>query len=111
MSKINRYHAELFSKYVAKLRATPDGDGNLLDHTTIMYGTGLSNSTRHAGDNLPIMLVGGGGGRLPSGRHIRYGNEPSLANLLLTLMDKMGVPVDRVGGSTGRLPLDTLSDL
>ena len=111
MSKINRYHAELFSKYVAKLRATPDGDGNLLDHTTIMYGTGLSNSTRHSGDNLPIMLIGGGAGRLPSGRHIRYGNEPSLANLLLTLMDKMDVPVDRVGGSTGRLSLDTLSDL
>ena len=111
MSKINRYHAELFSKYVAKLRATPDGDGNLLDHTTILYGTGLSNSTRHSGDDLPILLVGGGAGRLPSGRHVRYGNAPSLANLLVTLMDKMDVPVDRIGGSTGRLPLDTLSDL
>ena len=62
-------------------------------------------------DNLPIMLIGGGAGRLPSGRHIRYGNGPSLANLLLTLMDKMDVPVERVGGSTGRLPLDSLSDL
>jgi len=111
MSRINRYHAELFSKYVAKLRATPDGDGTLLDHTTILYGTGLSNSTRHAGDNLPILLVGGGAGRLPGGRHVRYGNEPSLANLLVTLMDKMDVPVDRIGGSTGRLPLDTLADL
>ncbi len=111
MSKINRYHTELFSKYLAKLRSTPDGDGSLLDHTTIMYGSGISNSTRHAGDNLPIMLVGGGAGRLPSGRHIRYGNEPSVANLLVTLMDKMDVPVDRIGGSTGSLPLDTLADL
>ena len=111
MSKINRYHTELFSKHLAKLRATPDGDGTLLDHTTILYGSGISNSTRHAGDNLPIMLAGGGAGRLPGGRHIRYGNEPSLANLLVTLMDKMDVPVDRIGGSTGRLPLEALSDL
>ena len=111
MSKINRYHTELFSKHLAKLRATPDGDGTLLDQTTILYGSGISNSTRHTGDNLPIVLAGGGAGRLPGGRHIRYGNEPSLANLLVTLMDKMDVPVDRIGGSTGRLPLEALSDL
>ena len=111
MSKINRYHAELFSRYAAKLKATPDGDGNLLDHMTIMYGSGISNSTRHAGNNLPILLLGGGSGRLPSGRHVSYENEPSLANLLVTLMDKMGLPVDRVGGSTGQLALDSLTDL
>ena len=111
MSKINRYHTELFANYVAKLKATPDGDGTLLDHMTIMYGSGISNSTRHAGNNLPIMLVGGGAGRLPSGRHISYDNEPSLANLLVTLMDKFDVPVDRIGGSTGSLPLDSLADL
>tara|TARA_B100000809_G_scaffold172880_1_gene170174 strand:+ start:606 stop:1778 length:1173 start_codon:yes stop_codon:yes gene_type:complete len=111
MSKINRYHAELFSRYAAKLKATPDGDGNLLDHMTIMYGSGISNSTRHAGNNLPILLLGGGAGRLPSGRHVSYENEPSLANLLVTLMDKMDLPVDRVGGSTGQLALDSLTDL
>lgn len=111
MSKINRYHARLFADYVASLRATPDGNGTLLDHTTILYGSGLSNSSRHAGNNLPILLVGGGAGRLPSGRHIRYDSEPSLANLLVTLMDKMDVPVERIGGSTGRLPLETLSNL
>ena len=111
MSKINRYHAELFSRYAAKLKATPDGDGNLLDHMTIMYGSGISNSTRHAGNNLPILLLGGGAGRLPSGRHVSYENEPSLANLLVTLMDKMDLPVDRVGGSTGQLVLDSLADL
>ena len=111
MSKINRYHAELFSRYLAKLRATPDGDGSLLDHMTILYGSGISNSTRHAGDNLPLMLVGGGGGRLPSGRHLVYEDEPSMANLLVTLMDKMDVPVKSHGGSTGALPIDALTGL
>src|SRR5256712_8384595 len=63
MSKINRYHTQLFSTYLAKLRATPDGDGSLLDHMTILYGSGISNSTRHSGDNLPLLLMGGGAGR------------------------------------------------
>jgi Protein of unknown function (DUF1552) len=109
MSKINRYHAQLFSQYLAKLKATPDGDGSLLDHMTILYGSGISNSTRHSGDNLPLMLVGGGAGRIKGGRHLTYSDKPSMANLLLTLMDKLDVPVDKIGGSTGRLPLDTLS--
>ena len=109
MSTINRYHTELFSQYLARLRATPDGDGSLLDHMTILYGSGISNSNRHSGDNLPLLLVGGGAGRLKGGRHLKYPDEPSMANLLVTLMDKMDVPVDRIGGSTGRLPIDTLS--
>jgi hypothetical protein len=108
MSKINRYHIELFAQYLEKLRATPDGDGSLLDHMTILYGSGISNSTRHAGDNLPLLVLGGGSGRLSGGRHLRYDDEPSMANLLMSLMDKMDVPVDRVGGSTGKLPIDTL---
>jgi hypothetical protein len=109
LSKINRYHTQLFSQYLAKLRATPDGDGSLLDHMTILYGAGLSNSTRHSGDNLPLLLVGGGAGRLKGGRHLTYSDKPSMANLLVTLMDKLDVPVERIGGSTGRLPIDTLS--
>jgi hypothetical protein len=109
MSKINRYHAELFAKYLARLRTTPDGDGSLLDHTTILYGSGISNSNRHSGDDLPILLMGGGAGRLDGGRHIAYRDKPSMANLLVTLMDKMGVPVERLGGSTGRLAIDPLS--
>jgi len=109
MSKINRYHAQLFSQYLTKLKATPDGDGSLLDHMTILYGSGISNSTRHSGDNLPLMLVGGGAGRLKGGRHLNYTDKPSMANLLVTLMDKLDVPVEKVGGSTGRLPIDTLS--
>ena len=109
MSTINRYHTQLFAGYLAKLRATPDGDGSLLDHMTILYGSGISNSQRHAGDNLPIMLVGGGAGGLKGGRHIVYKDKPSMANLLVTLMDKMDVPVERLGGSTGKLQLDTVS--
>ena len=109
MSKINRYHTQLFSQYLAKLRATQDGDGSLLDHVTILYGSGISNSTRHSGDNLPLLLVGGGAGRLKGGRHLTYSDKPPMANLLVTLMDKMGMPVERLGGSTGRLPLDSIS--
>jgi hypothetical protein len=109
MSKINRYHAELFAKYLAKLRATPDGDGTLLDNMTIMYGSGISNSDMHSGENLPLLLLGGGAGRLKGGRHLKYNDRPWIANLLVTLMDKLDVPVEKLGGSTGRLPLDTLS--
>jgi hypothetical protein len=109
MSKINRYHTELFSKYLAKLRSTTDGDGSLLDHMTIMYGSGISNSNRHSGDNLPILVVGGGAGKLQGGRHLTYADKPTLANLLVTLMDKLDVPVEKLGGSTGRLPIDGLS--
>jgi len=109
MSKINRYHAELFAKYVGRLRATQDGDGSLLDHMTILYGAGISNSNAHSGDNLPIVLVGGGAGKLKGGRHLHYENKPLMANLLVTLMDKLDVPVDHLGGSTGHLEIDTLS--
>jgi hypothetical protein len=108
MSKINRYHAELFSKYLTKLRSIRDGDGSLLDHMTILYGAGISNSNAHSGVNLPLMLVGGGAGTWKGGRHLNYPDKPSQANLLMTIMDKMGYPVEKVGGSTGKLPIDTL---
>ena len=111
MSKINTYHTELFGKYLERLRKTQDGDGTLLDHTTILYGSGISNSNAHAGDNLPLMLIGGGAGTLKGGRHLMYDDEPGMANLLMTLMDKLDVPVDHIGGSTGKLPLDLLSGI
>ena len=111
MSKINRYHTQLFSQYLTKLHATPDGNGSLLDHMTILYGSGISNSTRHSGDNLPLLVLGGGAGKIKGGRHIVYSGKPTMANLLVTLMDKLGVPVERLGGSTGKLPLDTLSEV
>jgi hypothetical protein len=111
MSKINRYHLQLFSQYLAKLRATPDGDGSLLDHTTILYGSGISTSTSHDGNNLPLLVAGGGNGRLNGGRHLSYRDKPNNANLLVTLLDKMDVPVERFGASSGRLDLDTLSGM
>jgi hypothetical protein len=111
MSKINRYHTTLFSRYLKKLRETPDGDGSLLDHMMILYGSGISNSNRHAPDNLPLLLVGGGSGELKSGRHIKYTDRPSNANLLVAILDKMGFRIDKVGGSTGKLPLDPIAGI
>jgi hypothetical protein len=111
MSKINTYHAKLFSNYLAKLQATKDGDGTLLDHVTILYGAGISNSNAHSGDNLPLMLVGGGSGKIRGGRHLKYSGKPSNANLLVTIMDKMDYPVEKVGGSNGKLPIDTLPEV
>jgi hypothetical protein len=108
MSKINTYHTTLFAKYLAKLEATQDGDGTLLDHIIILYGAGISNSNGHSPDNLPQMLVGGGAGRLKGGKHLVFANKPSSANLLMTIMDKMDYPVEKVGGSTGKLNIDTL---
>lgn len=111
MAKINRYHVELFSKHLEKLDSIPDGDGSLLDSMTILYGSGISNSQRHSGDNLPLLVLGGGNGRLRGGRHLKYEDRPTHADLLVTLMDKMDVPVERVGGSTGSLPLETLAGM
>jgi hypothetical protein len=108
MSKINRYHAQWFAKYLDKLRAVHEGDSNLLDNMIILYGAGISNSNAHSGVNLPQMLVGGGAGKLKGGRHLKYPEQPSQANLLMTIMDKMEYPVEKVGGSTGELAIDTL---
>jgi hypothetical protein len=111
MSRINAYHAKLFAEYLTSLRETADGDGSLLDHMTIVYGSGISNSTQHSGENLPILLMGGGAGRLRGGRHLKYPGDTSHANLLVTLMDKFDMPVERLGGSTGRLEIDALPGL
>ena len=77
----------------------------------ILYGAGISNSNAHSGDNLPLMLVGGGAGKLKGGRHLKFANKPSQANLLMTIMDKLDYPVEKVGGSTGKLPIDTLPEV
>ena len=106
MSKINRYHVQLFAEYLTKLKNTPDGDGSLLDHTTILYGGGLGNPTNHSGVNVPILLAGGGMGKLKGNRHIHYPGDPSLANLLVTLMDKFEMPVEKMGESKGPLNVD-----
>jgi hypothetical protein len=109
MSHINRYHTELFAKQLAAAKATPDGDGNLLDHMTVLYGSGISNSNGHSGNDLPIVLLGGGAGAWKGGRHIKYADKPSMANLLMTIMDKFNMPVEKVGGSNGKLLLEPVS--
>jgi len=105
---INKYHVKMFSYFLEKLRNTPDGDGSLLDHTTMMYGAGIADSNAHASTNLPIMLFGGGAGNLKGGRHIKFKDTP-LANLHLTLLDQFGVHWDKLGDSTGRVDSKILS--
>jgi len=99
---IQTYHVRLFASYLEKLRATPDGDGTLLDNLVLLYGGGISNSDRHTHGPLPTLLLGGGAGTLKGGRHLVYPQDTPLTNLQLTLLDKMGVPVERLGDSTGR---------
>ena len=106
-AKLNTYHMTMFAYYLDKLRATSDGDGSLLDHSLILYGGGMSNSNIHLHKNLPMLLVGGAG-FVKGGRHVKYPGQKS-ANLLMAIVDKMGVPVDHVGESTGKLDIETLS--
>jgi hypothetical protein len=103
VTKINHYHVTQFAYLLEKLRSTPDGDGSLLDHTIMMYGTGMGDCNAHDPRNIPLLLAGGHSVQLKGGRHIKYAKETPLANLHLTLLDKLGVHLDRVGDSTGRL--------
>ena len=105
MSRINSYHTMLFARYLDKLAAIQEGDRTLLDNMTILYGAGISNSTIHSGDNLPVLLLGGGAGWLYGGEHVQYLHQPTMADLHLTLMDRFKFPIDRIGGSTEPLPI------
>jgi hypothetical protein len=109
LARINTYHASLFASYLTKLQSTPDGDGSLLDHLLLLYGSGISDSNRHDPDNLPLLLVGGRD-QLKGGRHLRYTGQPA-ANLLVTILEKLDVPVEKMANSRGALDLDTLSGL
>jgi hypothetical protein len=100
-AKIQRYHIALFTDYLEKLRSTPDGDGSLLDHVILLYGSGISNSDRHTHGPLPTFLVGGGAGTLKGGRHLVYPEHTPLTNLQLTLLNKLGVPAEKLGDSSG----------
>ena len=102
--RIQTYHAKHLAYYLDRLRSTPDGDGNLLDHMMVLYGGGISDGNTHLHDNLPVVLLGGASGQVKSGRHIRYKETP-MSNLLLTMLDMVGVHQDKLGDSTGRLHL------
>ena len=103
--KINTYHIAKLASYLEKLKATPDGDGNLLDRLTLVYGSGLSDGNRHDHSPLPILVVGGGAGRLQGGRHLELAKDTPMTNLLLSILDKAGVPIDKLGDSTKALDI------
>jgi hypothetical protein len=109
--KINRYHVSLLAYFLEKLRTTPDGDGNLLDHSLILYGGGISDGDSHSHVDLPVLIAGGGAGRLKGGRHLKYASYTPMTNLLLSLLDKVGVSVEQFGDSSGRLSLEPLAGL
>jgi hypothetical protein len=102
-ARVNVYHAGLLAKFLDRLRSSPDGDGSLLDHSTILYGSNMSNSNAHDHFPLPTLVVGGAAGRLKGGRHLKYPDHTPMANLLVSLLDKTGVEVDHLGDATGPL--------
>ncbi len=104
VTKVNTYHAQLFAYYLAKLKATPDGDGTLLDHSSILYGSALSDGNSHSHVNLPLLVAGNAGGH-GGGRHLMAPKDTPATNLFLTLMNNIGVNQDQVGDSTARFEL------
>jgi len=104
-AKLGAYQAELFSRFLNKLRSTGDGDGSLLDRSLLLYGAGLSNPNLHAHMDLPLLVVGGD---VKGGRHVKYPLETPMTNLLLGMLDKSGVPADTLGDSTGRIDVEPI---
>ena len=103
--KIDILHTQMFAYLLDKLRSTSDGDGSLLDHAMIVYGGGISDGNLHTHENLPVLLVGGGGGQIKGGRHIRYAKDTPTTNLHVAILERLGIPVDSVGDSTGKLDI------
>jgi hypothetical protein len=101
--QINSLHLKLFAEFLAELKATKEGDSNLLDQSMIVYGSGLSDGNVHTHDQLPTILAGRGGNFLSPGRHIIYQRETPVANLFATMVEQMGVRPEHLGDSTGRL--------
>ncbi|MFN8938310.1 MAG: DUF1552 domain-containing protein [Acidobacteriota bacterium] len=103
LQKIDQHHVEVFSRFVKRLSETADGDGTLLDHSLVLYGSSLSDRNRHERFNLPTVRAGRGGGRIAGGRHLRYGKGTPMTNLFLNLLDVVGVPQEKFGDSTGKI--------
>ena len=101
--RINRHHVSMFAYMLEKMRSTQDGDGSLLDHSMVLYGSSLSDGNQHTHHDLPLVLAGSAAGRLRGGRHLRYPRETPMNNLLLSMLDVAGVPTEQLGDSTGRL--------
>jgi hypothetical protein len=107
--KINEFHVKTFAYYVDKMKNTPDGDGSLLDHSMLLYGSSISDGNKHTHDDLPLVLVGGGNGQIKGGRHLSYPNETPMNNLLVAMLDKAGVKTEKFGDATGEI--DHLSEM
>ena len=103
ISRINRFHVSLFAEYLEKLKSTPEGDGSLLDHSVLLYGSGMGNPSTHDHDNLPILVAGGSACGVRGGRHVKFSEGTPLANLHLTLLDRVGVHMDSFGDSDGKV--------
>lgn len=103
IAKINQFHVSLFAEFLAKLKATKEGNGTLLDHSLYLYGSGMGNPNVHDHTNLPILVAGGAAGGMKGGRHLRFSKATPLANLHLTLLDKVGVRLDRFADSNGKM--------
>jgi len=108
-AKIDTYHVQLLSYFLTRLQATQDGNGSLLDHSLILYGGGMGDGNLHRHFDLPCLLAGNLGGKLKTGYHLQYPDNTPMTNLLVTLLDKVGAPVDKLGDSTGPLKPDYLS--
>jgi hypothetical protein len=104
VTKINSFHVELFAAFVERLKSTPDGDGTLLDHSAILYGSALSDGNAHSNSDLPLLVVGHAGG-LKGGRHIAAEPRTPVANLFVQLMNCAGVETEKFADSTGQLDL------
>jgi len=102
VTKVNVLHMELFAKFIAKLAATPDGDGTLLDHSIVVYGSGIADGNKHTHEDLPVVVAGHGGGLL-GGRHLVYPTNTPMTNFYLTMLDRIGVKEETIGDSTGRV--------
>src|SRR5262249_51083112 len=103
LAKINAYHVSLFAAFVQKLQSTPDGDGSLLDHSMYLLGSGLGNPDVHDHSKLPILVAGGAAGAMKGGRHVNYEKPTPMSNLLLTMLDKAGIHMDKFADSTGEV--------
>ena len=103
ISNINRFHVAQLAYLLKRLKAIPEGEGTLLDHSMICYGSGLSDGNRHNNEDLPVLLAGRGGGSIDPGRHIRFEHETPMCNLFLSMLDRVGVSAPFIGDSTGRL--------
>ena len=104
-AQINRYHVQMLGYFLEKLKATPDGDGNLLDHSVVLYGSSMSNGNQHDHDPLPVLVAGGASGQLKGDRHLVYPAHTPMSNLMLSLLDKLDVHQDSFGDSTGKLEI------